>query len=329
AGWSGCSRPSSIWGNRVRSATSRTGSPAAPSAGAVPPVDTSSTPRAASPRASSTIPVLSATDRRARRTSTTGLTTRLRAPVGRDARGSWPAPDADAAPFHGEPTLGIETDRVREEPVFLDEDASGQGLLRVPLQDRHRRLEDDRPGVRSLVDQVDGRSRHLDAMGEGLPLGVEAGERGQERGVNVEDPAGKGGHELRGQEPHVPRPGAAPVPRPRPGEAAADSPLGRAYVYVTRRGPRRMTPISRVGTSAASSRRRAPAARAGGTTQTKPIPMLNTRNISASAIPPTSRRQSKTGGTGQAPRRTTASSPGGRTRGRFPVSPPPVTWAIA
>src|SRR6185369_6746866 len=61
----GCSvltRPSSISGNPVCSATSVTFSPAPASSFAVPPVESSLTPRPASSRASSTTPVLSETD---------------------------------------------------------------------------------------------------------------------------------------------------------------------------------------------------------------------------------------------------------------------------
>src|SRR3954462_12290159 len=65
---SGCSvltRPSIISGNPVMSDTLVTGSPASASARAVPPVDTSSKPRAIRPRPTSRIPVLSETLSRA------------------------------------------------------------------------------------------------------------------------------------------------------------------------------------------------------------------------------------------------------------------------
>src|SRR5690606_38407558 len=63
-------RPSIISGKPVASDTSRTGRPASRIAFAVPPVDSRSTPRAASARARSTRPVLSDTDSRARVTFT-------------------------------------------------------------------------------------------------------------------------------------------------------------------------------------------------------------------------------------------------------------------
>ena len=68
-------RPSMISGKPVSSETSRTARPASRMAFALPPVDSSSTPRAASARASSIRPVLSETDSNARRTA-------MRSPAG-------------------------------------------------------------------------------------------------------------------------------------------------------------------------------------------------------------------------------------------------------
>ena len=72
--WSrGCSvltRPSMISGKPVKSSIARTSRPAPWSSRAVPPVETSSTPSSARPRAKSTTPVLSETDTSARRMRT-------------------------------------------------------------------------------------------------------------------------------------------------------------------------------------------------------------------------------------------------------------------
>src|SRR5688500_12860355 len=59
-----------ISGKPVKSSIARTSSPASVSSRAVPPVDTSSTPSPASPRAKSATPRLSDTDSSARRTRT-------------------------------------------------------------------------------------------------------------------------------------------------------------------------------------------------------------------------------------------------------------------
>jgi hypothetical protein len=56
-----------ISGKPVKSSIARTPSPASASAAAVPPVETSSTPSSARPRAKSTTPRLSETDSSARR----------------------------------------------------------------------------------------------------------------------------------------------------------------------------------------------------------------------------------------------------------------------
>src|SRR5215210_855164 len=69
----GCSvltRPSMISGKPVKSSTLRTSTPAPDSSRSVPPVETTSTPSSARPRAKSTIPRLSETDNSARRTRT-------------------------------------------------------------------------------------------------------------------------------------------------------------------------------------------------------------------------------------------------------------------
>src|SRR5258708_7490631 len=65
-GWRVLTRPAMISGKPVYAETSRTAIPALRSAWAVPPVDSSSTPRAARPRAKSPRPCLSETDSSAR-----------------------------------------------------------------------------------------------------------------------------------------------------------------------------------------------------------------------------------------------------------------------
>src|SRR3954464_11840065 len=79
----GCSvltRPSMISGKPVKSSIERTSSPDSRSATAVPPVEMSSMPRPARPRAKSTMPRLSETDSSARRTRTSpGAVTSLSA----------------------------------------------------------------------------------------------------------------------------------------------------------------------------------------------------------------------------------------------------------
>ena len=87
--------------------------------------------------------------------------------------------DAQAA-FREEP------DRLGVQPVLLDQNARGQRVLRVAGSHRHRRLQHDGTGVDALVDEVHGGARHLHAVLERLALGVQARERRQQRGMDVE-----------------------------------------------------------------------------------------------------------------------------------------------
>src|SRR5437879_9629387 len=138
-GWSVLTRPSSISGKPVTSATSRTGTPASRKSLAVPPVETISIPSAPRARANSTTPVLSWTETRARRTFT-----------GCSFTGDHPAT------VDRQPSFGEEADGVGIQAVLLRQDASRQGLLGVVGMHGHSRLQDDRPGVHALVDEVHG-----------------------------------------------------------------------------------------------------------------------------------------------------------------------------
>src|ERR1700730_1022933 len=50
---------------------------------------------------------------------------------------------------------------------------------------------------------MDSAAGEFDAIFEGLPLGLEAGERGEERRVNVEDAIGESGDEIWREKAHV------------------------------------------------------------------------------------------------------------------------------
>src|ERR687891_1354380 len=76
------------------------------------------------------------------------------------------------------------------------------------------------------------------------------------------------------------------------------------------------------------TRKPALAASSAGTTAQYPMPRLKTRRCSSSGTPCSS-SHAYTGGRSQLPASRTAPSPAGRTRGRLPGMPPPVTWASA
>src|SRR4051794_11970275 len=186
-----------ISGKPVTSSTGRTFSPAASSAAAVPPVEMSSTPSDASPRAKSWMPVLSETDSSARPTRTSpGCTI---ASIGRGryldaAGGGGIEPDGAA---------GDVPDGGGEE-VVLERSKGIAYLLRVRgMGQLDGALEDDRPGVHAVVDEVDGDAEHLHAVGQRLLHRAEARERRQQRRVDVDHPLRKRGEEARREQRHV------------------------------------------------------------------------------------------------------------------------------
>src|SRR5882724_8470709 len=87
--------------------------------------------------------------------------------------------------------------------MFLFQDAFGKGVLVVGVEDRDGGLQDDGAGVEVFVDEVDGAAGELHAVVEGLLLRFEARERGEERGMNIQDALGKGGDEEWEEEAHV------------------------------------------------------------------------------------------------------------------------------
>lgn len=75
--------------------------------------------------------------------------------------------------------------------MLLFEDSLGQTLLGIPLKYRDRRLSDDGPMVHLFVDEVNGRPGDPGAVLEGLALRVQAGERREQCGMNIEYSTGK------------------------------------------------------------------------------------------------------------------------------------------
>lgn len=79
--------------------------------------------------------------------------------------------------------------------VFFDEDALGEGVCVVGLENRNCTLENDGAVVEVFIDEVHSAASDFHSVIEGLLLGVEARESGQQRGVNVEDAVGESGDE--------------------------------------------------------------------------------------------------------------------------------------
>src|SRR5215472_8634684 len=208
-GWSVLTRPSSISGKPVTSETSSTGTPESRRSLAVPPVDRICTPRPARPRAKSTTPALSCTLSSARFTLLIGSPRSGRCgphaarSVVRASLCSSALPDLDDAALDVEPALREEPDGFRIDAMLLGEDTLGEALLGVAGEHGYRGLEHDGARVHSFIHEVHRRSRHAHAVGEGLTLGVEAGEGGKQRRVDVEGAPPEVGDVGGSEDPHV------------------------------------------------------------------------------------------------------------------------------
>jgi len=87
--------------------------------------------------------------------------------------------------------------------MLLIQDAGGKGVLVVVIEDGYCGLQDDGAGVEIFVDEVDSAAGEFYAVVEGLLLGFEAGEGGEERGMDIQNALGEGGYEEWGEETHV------------------------------------------------------------------------------------------------------------------------------
>src|SRR5437764_9972782 len=170
-----------ISGNPVSSEIERTGRPASASAVAVPPVEMISTPRSRRPRANSTIPVLSETDRSARAMRTSGpRATRTSSPAS-SVSVNRSMPDSIARPTlpldHDAPrVVRVDSHRARRnQPHGLGQELVLDGLEPPPhfldvagVREFHGALEDDRAGIDSLIDEVNRDAEYLHAVRECL-----------------------------------------------------------------------------------------------------------------------------------------------------------------
>ena len=87
--------------------------------------------------------------------------------------------------------------------MLLLQNPRSQRVFVVGIEYGHNFLHQDGAVIEVLVDEVDGATGDFDAVGEGLLLGFEAGESGEQRRVNVENAARELLHEPRGEQAHV------------------------------------------------------------------------------------------------------------------------------
>jgi hypothetical protein len=77
-----------------------------------------------------------------------------------------------------------------------------QSFRSVGIQHRHRFLAQDRPGINTGIDQMDGATGHFNAVIESLFPCFQTRERRQERGVDIDDAAFEGAEERAFKDAH-------------------------------------------------------------------------------------------------------------------------------
>src|SRR4051812_13443043 len=169
----------------------RTARPAPSSSRAVPPVDTISIPSSASPRAKSTTPRLSDTVSSARRTCTppgSVTSTALSSVVAINALLDQHLARRGRIDLHRARREQPYDPRQQAVLDFVDPFLDCGDVPRIRIN-RERLLRDDRPRVDALVHEVHGHAHLLDPVVERLLYRPNAGEGGQQRRMDVDDPA--------------------------------------------------------------------------------------------------------------------------------------------
>ena len=87
--------------------------------------------------------------------------------------------------------------------MLFGEDALGEGGFGVGGEDVYGALEDEDAAVYAFIDEVNAAAGDGGTVVEGLALGVEAGERRQQRRVDVEKPVGELADEVCRKQAHV------------------------------------------------------------------------------------------------------------------------------
>ena len=89
-------------------------------------------------------------------------------------------------------------------PVLFAQNPRRERLRRVIVLDRHHRLQNNRPGIETLVHEMHRAARKFRAVFERLPLRFESRKRRQQRRMNVQDAVRKRANEIWRKQSHVP-----------------------------------------------------------------------------------------------------------------------------
>ena len=120
----------------------------------------------------------------------------MRAPPGPAASITQRSPMTETRP------CGNEAHGERQAAMLLAQHPSREVLHRVVRQDRHRCLDDDRPAVDLGSHEVNRAAGDAHAGLDGPRMGVEPLERGQQRGVDVDQPIAPAAHKFRREDAH-------------------------------------------------------------------------------------------------------------------------------
>ena len=87
--------------------------------------------------------------------------------------------------------------------LLFAENSRGEGFDGVVIVDGDDGLQDDGACVEVFVDEMDCAAGEFGAVFEGLALRFEAGERGKQRWVDIQDAIWECGDEVWGEQAHV------------------------------------------------------------------------------------------------------------------------------
>jgi len=87
--------------------------------------------------------------------------------------------------------------------MFLSENPRRERLVRISLEDRDSALNDDGAAIELRSHEMHSDTAHLDAMRKCLTLRIDAGERREERWMDIQDGIGIRLEQRRPDEPHI------------------------------------------------------------------------------------------------------------------------------
>jgi hypothetical protein len=80
--------------------------------------------------------------------------------------------------------------RLAVKVMLLTQNPRRERFHRIPVKNRNRRLQNDRPRIKFFIHEMNRAARDLHAMFERLMLRVQTGKCGQKGRMNVQDPIG-------------------------------------------------------------------------------------------------------------------------------------------